>query len=246
MASEAVHNKAQLEALAFAISIKIKFVSSVFKDATVRRCNKVFEMGSTKSSRLIKNGLKYGYLERQGKDIIAKKVRVAGRFHNKLIFNPDVNYSISMIIDKIRETVLLNQLRKQTYVVDKIKKARSPENLKEHKARYKGSFMRNLSVNEGFSIKRIMEVTNTKKYRARKIVRSLVNQNQVKMTIRFANTSINSKGFDYRLANENPIGKNMFLKVIAVPCKNGMSNVVVQQLANSYRYMSESIKFLHV
>lgn len=133
MASEAVHNKAQLEALAFAISIKIKFVSSVFKDATVRRCNKVFEMGSTKSSRLIKNGLKYGYLERQGKDIIAKKVRVAGRFHNKLIFNPDVNYSISMIIDKIRETVLLNQLRKQTYVVDKIKRLGVLKTLKNTK-----------------------------------------------------------------------------------------------------------------
>ena len=113
MAEEAVADKEKLEALAFAVFIKTKFVSSVFNDATIRRCNKVFGMGSTKSSRLINNGLKYGYLIRSGKDIIATKIRDKG-LNNKLFFNPDAVYSMSHLMDKIRETVLLNKIKKQS------------------------------------------------------------------------------------------------------------------------------------
>ena len=74
IAEDAVADENKLEALAFSMLIKTKFVSSVFKDATVRRCNKVFGMGSTRSNRLINNGLKYGYLMRSGNDIIATKI----------------------------------------------------------------------------------------------------------------------------------------------------------------------------
>lgn len=247
MAEEAVADKEKLEALAFAVFIKTKFVSSVFNDATIRRCNKVFGMGSTKSSRLINNGLKYGYLIRSGKDIIATKIRGKG-LNNKLFFNPDAVYSMSHLMDKIRETVLLNKIKKQSWVLDTINKAKHPTSLTEHRKTIRKRYARTMIANDGISIKRIMQVTNTKKYRAKRIVKSLVKSMQVSMTIRFVNTDIDADGFDHRMANENSIDSNVYLKIINIPTEEngqtGNKDIVCYQLPNSYKYTSNTIKYV--
>ena len=247
IAEDAVADENKLEALAFSMLIKTKFVSSVFKDATVRRCNEVFGMGSTRSNRLINNGLKYGYLKRSGKDIIATKIRDKG-LNNKLFFNPGAVYSISQLKDKIRETVLLNKIKKQSWVLDTINKAKHPKNLTDYRKRIGKRYARTMTANDGISVKRIMQVTNTKKYRAKRIANSLVNSMQISKTIRFVNTDIDANGFNHRMAIEGSINSNVYLKIINIPTEENnqivSKNTVCYQLANSYKYTSNTIHYV--
>ena len=240
LAREVVTHKEQLEALAFAILIKQKFVSSVIEDATVRRCKSLFGMGTTKISRLIKNGLQYGFLERQGNDIIALKVRTKG-MNNKLYFTSR-KYKLSEIIDLIRKTVILNTIRKQNYTVDTIKKANNPTTLAEAKSKKLKEWRKRglVPVSSGLSNSGVMQLTSTKRYRAKRLLKQLRNEKQVLMTIQYAETDCDVSRYSpgvakfYRENKEE--GRYGYVTLF--------ENKICYRLANAYTYISDTIKYV--
>jgi hypothetical protein len=243
LAKRAIEDKDFLESLAFNVLIKWKYTSSTINNATVRRCKGLFGMGSTRICRIIKNGLEYGLLERFGNHIIAKKIKKEEGFNAVLEFESDKEYRISEVIDMIRNTVLLDHIRKQTFVVDTLRKAREPRNLKEYRAAKKilkrMPHLTEQNYSFGLSNRRIMEVTNVKRYRAKILIRKLVANGKVKAKEVIRETAIKPEAFtkDFRKwCKSTEMRGFLFLRK--------QDNVICCQLSNCYQYNCDDIQWI--
>ena len=136
---EAIYSKEKMEALAFSIMVKQTFTNSTVNFATVRKMKTIFGIGQDKLARIIKNGIGYGYFERRGKDLFAKKLKGAGYHYTLTLIaknasitattdelkscNIKTAYKIKRIEQEIRDAVLLNHISKQTDCVNTQKEA---------------------------------------------------------------------------------------------------------------------------
>lgn len=240
LAQESIQSKDRLEALAFNIMIKHKYTSSTVNNATIRKCKETFGIGSTRMSRIIKNGLEYGFLKRFGNHLIAQKIKSDGL--NCLIEFEDRDYSLTEIMDIIRNSVLLNHIRKKTFVSDTIRKARDPKNQQELRAANKRKKrMPNLDENSsvGLSNKRIAQITNTKLYRAKKLIRNLVASKKVAKKEIIVDTTIKpeefTNGFREWYKSTGLRGYMLF---------DAKRHVVCCQLSNQYTYACDNIRMI--
>lgn len=83
----AVNNKDRLEALAFALLIKLTFQNSIVKSTSIRKLTYIFRMGWTKLSKVLKNALRYGYIVKEGDIYFAPSLKQRGSFNKKLKFS---------------------------------------------------------------------------------------------------------------------------------------------------------------
>lgn len=206
-AKYAIQDKEHLEALAFAILIKINFNSSAIKYSNIRYCKELFHIGTTKMVRILKNGIEYGYLKKIDNTIVACKIKRYNEF-NIIINrsktykeNKQIVYKISDIIDLIRKSVLINHINKQNKCSDNFKRQASSKG--RSKARNKAARLcRTDKAYNGLSNKRIMDITNTKLYRARKLIHSIVDDKIVIKKEKDIKTTIDPKFYNRIITNE--------------------------------------------
>lgn len=248
LATEAVHSKERLEALAFAICVKRTFVSSTVKNATTRRCKDIFGVGSTRMCRILKNGVKYGYLRRDGDSLVALPVRGEKEFNIRieselLTFSrtrrAECQYKLKDIADTIRKAALLYHISKQTSCVDTTKKARGVYGYKPMRnALRKIKSMRcSGEAYEGLSNRRVMNIVGTGLNKARNLVRNLVADKLVDKKERYVKTAL--KSFNFNMS-ENVVAAKYGLNGFMFP-KNG--NVYLR-LSNAYEYVGDSIVYV--
>lgn len=202
----ASQDKERLEALSFAILIKLNFNSSAIKYSNIRYCKELFHIGTTRIMRILKNGYKYGYLKKIDNTIIACKIKKENDFNiiikrnNTYKDNKKIIYKINDIVDLVRKSVLVNHITKQNNCSDTYKRQEGYKG--RSKARNKVlKLCRTQKAYNGLSNKRIMEITNTKLYRARKIIHSLVDDKIISRNEVNIKTSISPKNFNRNSAN---------------------------------------------
>lgn len=248
VANEAVQSKDRIEALAFSMQIKLTFVSSIVQSATVSRCKSIFGMGSTRMSRIIRNSLKYGYIKRVGSDLIALQFKGSKNYCMKLDFayltagitgENICQYSIKDIIRLIKQSVLLNHIRKTNNCADTFNTSSNPKSksaFKKAKSKLK-RMQCDKFYGEGISIKRIMLITNTKRTNARKLISSLVANGLVDKVDQSVKTNINPTDF-IKSSNvwfrESGCRGYLYRKGYAIYCR----------LSNIYKYNSDVITYI--
>ena len=80
-AKEVVRDDSRLEAFAFAIMIKARFVSSslIDKNTKKKHLKSLFHIGDAKLSRCLKNAEKFGYIRREGDNFTNKQMKIRNR-----------------------------------------------------------------------------------------------------------------------------------------------------------------------
>lgn len=191
IANESIASKEMIESLAFAIMVKLTFVDSRIRKATVNRCKYIFGIGSARMCRIIRNGIQYGYLKREGSTITAKSLKSEKSYHFHKDFEAltasrtktdesgkvQCKYKLKDIIALIREAVLLNHISKQSECSDTINTLQDPKTKKQLKKakKWQGRMRLNKDKScERLSNKRIMDITRTSLYYSRKLIRSIV------------------------------------------------------------------------
>ena len=197
-------------------------------------------------SRILSNGLKYGYLRREGNLIIAnsihsKKFNVSIERKYTYSTTKTISHDLRSLIDLIRKSVLLNHISKQTACSDTFLKRDCPEDVSEYrKARHKikKTSCRTNSACVGLSNRRISEITHTKLYRAKRLIHSLVSDNLVTVNRRAVKTDINPNGFNRETANRwnKESGHSGYFF--------GWKGAIYQRITNEYRLSSSLIHYL--
>ncbi len=248
-----------VESLAFAMMVKLTFVNSRIKGETVKRCKEIFGIGSARMCRIIKNGIKYGYLRREGNIIIANSLKSEKSYHFHNDFKAltasraktdekdgvQCQYKLKDIIALIREAVLLNHISKQSECSDTINTLENPKTLKSlKKAKKWQGRMRLLKDKacERLSNRRIMDITHTSLYHSRNIIRSIVSKKWALKHEAIIPTDIDPKNF-IRSVNdwfkENGIHGYLF-KFFHAPSNR---YIVACNASRMYRYNCKLISF---
>lgn len=258
-ATESVNSKEMIESLAFAMMVKLTFVDSRIRKATVTRCKDIFGIGSTRMCRIIKNGIRYGYLRREGSSIIANSLKSEKSYHFHEDFEAltasrtktdgkeevQCKYKLKDIIALIREAVLLNHISKQSECEDTINSLENPKTLKQLRKAKKWQGCMRLCKDkacERLSNKRIMDITRTSLYYSRKLIRSIVCKKWALKSDVIVPTDIDPKNFIYsanKWFKENNISGYLFKFYDARV--NGY--IIACNASRMYRYNCQLISF---
>ncbi len=124
-AKEVVQDDSRLEAFAFALMIKARFVSSslIDKNTKKKHLKSLFHIGDAKLSRCLKNAEKFGYIRKEGDTIIASKLYT----DNENVFRIKLKDDNQLIPIKelerlIRSSVFLNHVKLVSDLNDKQKR----------------------------------------------------------------------------------------------------------------------------
>lgn len=108
---EAIQDKYRLESLAFAMQLKGVFISGALHNRNQSDLKALFRMGNDKLTRLINNGLKFGYLRQEGDVLIATPIRDEKR-HIKLKLSSFNKVNSNLSIQKsLRKAYIVNHIR---------------------------------------------------------------------------------------------------------------------------------------
>lgn len=181
-AERALNSKEELEALSFAVLIKLTFTTSEVQSATVRRCKEIFGIGSTRMSRVINNSIKYGYVVRIGNNLKALPVKEENAFNIKLRFEcktfsrSEERYTLNEIMDIIRDSVLLNHIKKQNACENTFRLTDNPKTSKGLKAAQKR--IKRMSHTSkafiGLSMTKIAKLLVVSKWKARRLLSKML------------------------------------------------------------------------
>ena len=247
-AAQAVRSKEMLEGLAFAVMMKMAFISSRVNNPTNRNLIRIFHMGSAKTARVLKNAIANGYVRRDGKSIVALPVKSAGEYTCRFTFDFPTDgccpMRIADVISGIRAAIVLNHVKKQndcgnTYKAlttgfDEDGRRISYSRLKRMYRRTT-SMLPSQSFRRGLSNARVMQLTNTKRYSERKLMGLLLAKGVIQKDEQFEETGINPDNF-CRLAP-------LYLKEIGFGGyflrKGGQ---IVCQRTNIYKYSCDLIR----
>ncbi len=261
-ASEAVCSKETTEALAFAMLVKLTFVNSMIKDATVKRCKKIFGIGSARMCRIIKNGINNGYLKRDGNTITACPIKSEKQYHFHNDFEAltasrteheredgdevQCKYKLKEMVALIREAVLLNHISKQSECADTIKSLQAPKTskgLKKAKKWKKRMRLLEDKACERLSNRRIMDITHSSLYCSRKTIRSIVGKRWALKRDVVISTDITPETFTPVRANrwfkENNV-RGYFFKTYYYPEER---YIIACNTSRMYRYNCDLISF---
>lgn len=245
-ANSALDDKYRLEALAFCLLVKMSFVSSSIKYPSIRNCKDKFHIGTSRISRILKNGIKFGYLKKENNVIIAGKIKSHKEYNISIECksyseNNCIPYNLKNIIDLIRKSVLLNHISKQSDCTDTLIQRQSPSNRKEYK-RAKKRVLKlacdTATTYRGLSNKRISEITHTKLYRAKRLIKSLVSSECVTVNRRAVKTTISPNNFNREEVNNwyKQSGKRGYLF--------GWRGSIYCRITNEYRYSCNLINYI--
>ena len=248
MAQNAMSSKESLDALALCVMIKLTFVDSLVKDASVRRMMKLFHISYGRCARAIKEGLKLGFMVRDGNGLRAAKVKALKRYCTPLDIpasdtKGECPITITKMCDQLRGAVLYNHLAKQNDLRDTIRLARDPESgdlnaMKRARAklRKKAMCVNNRSASEvvRLSYARVASLLNVSKTKAKATIKRLRDKGLVRRVLQFEETGMNLEQFSKEIQKEYSKYADRGFMVMC----NGM---VCLQLANAYLLCGNSL-----
>lgn len=203
----AVQTKSRLEALAFALLVKLTFVDSNIKSTSIRQMTYIFRMGWTRLSRVLKNALRYGYVVKEGDRYFVPSLKQRGSFNKRLTFDAmtfskteckRTAYELNKLMDEIRKTVWKNHIKKQKAFCDTASVVKAPSGDKEYK-RYLARLKRMCGItsvsddmlnnSKRLSVRRSMDIMGVKRSKAKALINEMVASGEVSR--RFENIPIN-------------------------------------------------------
>lgn len=175
---DAIQSKASLEALAFAVSIKLNYVSSHVKKSTTLYLKNSFKAGQTKLHRAYKNALNLSYVRTKGNDIVANKLYSS---FTHLSIELEKGLSLSQIETELRLLALAHHIQKQNKVNSLQKKTRSPRHSKELRAVKNRLKKWNCTeeVFDGLSYARIANLLSISKCKAIELIQELIDRQKI-------------------------------------------------------------------
>lgn len=176
LAKEALGSKEREEALAFAISIKFRFVSSALKGkhTTKKHLKKLFKIGDKKLTRILNNAVDFGYIRFEDDRIIA----------NRLYGDTDLTYTIhvdrKVLLNKdaiklLRHAVAVRHIGILTYYHDLKKRQTNPKSVNDYKRACKKMRGKGEAFSTGVSNSRMAEILNCKVWKARQTMQEITN-----------------------------------------------------------------------
>lgn len=243
MARHAVLSKEELECLSFCVMVKMTYVSSTIKNPTIRRLKELFGLGSTRLSRILSYGKSHGMITITGSVMSVSRIKVRDSFNVAIDFQPRPHDKCGMkmadIQNFIRKAVLLNHIRKQNKCVDTYRMMENPTNISQYKraVRKIQSMPQKHFVSRELTNRRIGEVLNVKRYKASRLINTLVNEDMVKREYRNVRTSIDPEDFKrttLKWYRDHGFRGYLF----------GYRGYVYMHVSNIYSYNSTVIRFL--
>lgn len=245
---EAIDSKDRLKALAFSVAIKLCFRNSGLKSATNRNIQKKFHVSASTASKVVKDGLAFGYLrydERIGM-LVANKIKEENCWNCELLFdcrpsnNTESLYTLRKIEDELRKAYLLNHISKQTDTVNTLKSATDGHcSAQVRKAQRKLKRMPPTSgCHEQLSLYSISNLIHVCKTKARRLKNALILAKDIIQHELKIFTSIDPSTF-------NSVSANAWFR------KSGYYGFLMHnqdgvfcQLANIYKYNSTKIIYM--
>lgn len=249
----AVEHKDRLEALAFALMVKLTFVDSIVKSTSIRKMTRIFRMGWTRLSRVLNNALQYGYVVKEGDIYFVPTLKQRGSFNKRLEYdfktystNMDERsvYRINRLMKDIRKAVYKNHIKKQTTFCDTALSVNSPCDDTEYK-RSRGRLKRMCGIvsvsnemlksSKRLSIRRSMKVMGTSRSMTKNLINEMIADGEIYRHFENIPVSMDYKEFECNyVAHEAIYKKNEFEGHLHV-----FKSAVYIQVANHYS-LSES------
>ena len=206
-------DKNRLEALSFALCMKVNFRSSAIKNPTIRRCKELFHIGTSRMTRIMRNGTRYGFLRKEGNLLIASPIKKNCSYNYRLERkgtykkNNEITFRLKDAMKMLREIILLNHISKQKNCSDTLCRVatagkRATRSDSRRATRLCGD---SRTVYRGLSNRKVMQVTNTKIYTARKLINELVSKKYVQRITR--TIPLNAKASQYNVKDANIFNK---------------------------------------
>lgn len=219
-AKEALGSKEREEALAFALSIKFRFVSSTLKGkyTTKKHVKSLFKIGDEKLTRILNNAVDFGYIRFEDDRIIANRlysdINLTYTIHvdRKVLLNKDA-------IKLLRHAVAVNHVGILTFYSDRKTRQANPKTIGDVKMRNGKQYF-----STGISNFRMAEVLSCKVWKAKQILKELTVKGIFTKEEQYKPALIKGH-INLRIWNQFA-NDGVFIKR-----RNG---ILVQQLANKY------------
>lgn len=242
-------NRNRIDALAFAVMVKQVRRNSLIQKATQRNLKKVFHIGADTLKRVVDDGLKWGFLRKEGSNLIANKIcenKKLGYLVRKSLFleakyrNKRDYLTLSSVRSIIEEAILVNQVNMQQSCSDTHVRATSGRTVRSiRNARKRESRMLNgkyCNKYTGLSNWRIQQLIGRKHGRAVKVVKNAISHNLISKRIR--EKEFNKEGETY-----GPVMRAMMqgTNIIVWVQKRGARI----RLSNEYRCIGNNINIVN-
>lgn len=246
-------SKEALDALALCCMVKLTFVDSLVKDASVRRMMKIFHISYGRCVKAVEEGIKRGLFARDGGGLRASKVKTVKEHCVHLDIPVSGNkgecpIGIAKMCDQLRGAVLYNHIAKQNNLRDTIRLACDPERgeLKamrraRTRLRKKGVCVDNRSASEvvRLSYAKAASILNVSKTKAKTLIKSMRDKGLIRRVLQYEETGLHLDEFTKELQEgHSKYGGRGFM----VLC----GGMVCLQLANAYLLCVDSlVKFIY-
>ena len=187
----------RIDALAFAIMIKKERNNSLIMNASQRNLKKIFHMGADTLKRVIDTGLKYGFLRKEGNNLIANKIcenKKLGYLVRRTLFleakykNNCGHLTLSSVRSIIEEAIIVNQVSMQQSCADTHVRATAGRTIGSIRyARKRESRMLNDKYCDnytGLSNRRIQQLIGRKHGKAVKVVKNAISHKLISKRVR--------------------------------------------------------------
>ena len=176
LANEALGDKLREESLAFAIQIKHTYVSSALKGKhlTKKHIKILFKIGDAKLTRVLKNGVGFGYIRIEDGLIIANSLRS----NKDLVYKIEVKDSTLLNKDAvkiIRHAVAVRHIGILTFYHDLKQRQTNPKSVNDYKRACKKMRGKGEAFSTGVSNSRMAEILNCKLWKARQTMQEITN-----------------------------------------------------------------------
>lgn len=203
---EFADNKDLLDAYTFAKMIKLTFVSGRIHNASIRRVSSILHVGNKTCKRLLNLAFQYGYIRREGKDIISNKseiqkgdyvyplTKILERKSERLSSTPICPFKFTKLRNEIRKIAIINHVAKQNDFCNTLDCSSNPHYLKEYKRankRIKRMCKRSIAENtDRLSIKRMAQITGVSRATTKRLKKELVQSGILSETRNLEQTDI--------------------------------------------------------
>lgn len=183
----AAGHKDRIAALAFAILIKQERINSLIMNASQRKLKETFGMGSDKLKRLVRDGVRFGFLRWEGKNLVANRLHEE---KNSVLLKrrwfyasmKDKKLTHKNVVTMVETAIICNQVRMQEDCADTHKRATEGKSVAvvRRTKRRESRMLRGTSYKAGMvglSNIRIQQLLGKKRHSALKIVKTATSLN---------------------------------------------------------------------
>lgn len=145
IAEKSVSNPRMLDALSFALLIKLNYTNSAVYPKSIRELKSLFHMGQDKLKRVLADAEKYGFITRDNGIVRANRVREKRGLNIRLFYSLSrmrkQTIKITDIKDDIRKSILLNHFKIVAKIRDTTRELQKSKDESAHttKKRYDGA-----------------------------------------------------------------------------------------------------------